>query len=548
MQNCLFLRFISPHPIEVYPPFRKSIDYPTSNGPSSVTFDRFFNHSNFTASFNEIVTLATSNYSQSYAVFDLANIQPEVGDVGAVEISYKSLNLIGSNYQPLGTFEIKSENLLIDSASVFFQNPEGIVETPIGNFRSGLSSFNAYWATSSIGPTFPTASVSSRIVDGIRIDYGYRFSTGSFVVIEPKSQYKINLGGENTQINLSFDSFSESDLTNILPQLDVYISGSEIITEPIQESIQLSPLISSSFGTYIGSISQTFGKLRKNSLTFVAKTPGNILPKLISRVGKWHIGNFEIRPVDEKGFNCNQTRIYAPMTLPTGSEVNFKIDYLNPAGRKSQNYSSLIEGVYFSGNYEEPIPGLVSASSQLMTGSNGQIPFFSGSTGYLTGSNNFTFDVSQRRLNVTASLFLTGSTSTRMSYTWDGPKTLGAYPGIVWTNMPLTTTTWLGTAGATSDAHYIGDFTEVTQGRLFTVMGAAAASTSASLQVHFSLDGATNWQTMLSTTIGNSTGIKDSGWTSLPTGSKQFVYIRLIGLNGDGATDPRFSPPIALFR
>lgn len=366
------LKVIGTGAIEVYPPFRKTIEYQTSNGATLITFDRFFNHSNFTASYKELLTLQNSGYSQSYAVFDLSNIQPDSGVVDAVEVSYKSLNLIGSNYQPVGTFEVKSQNLLIDSASVFFKNPDGIVETPIGNFRSGLADFNTYWSTSSMGLTFPTASVSSKIVDGIKIDYGYRYSTGSFVTIEPKPQYKINIAGANTQLNLSFDSFSESDLTDYIPQLDVYISGSEIITEPNQESIQLIPLASSSFGTYIGSISQTFGKVRKNSFTFVSKKSGNIVPKLISRVGKWHIGNIELKSIDEKGFNCNQTRIYAPMNLPTGSEVNFKIDYLNPSGRKTQTFSSIIEGVIFQGSTIRSgatiPPGTVSGSDQL-TGS-----------------------------------------------------------------------------------------------------------------------------------------------------------------------------------
>lgn len=968
------LSVISTSSIEIYPPFRKTVNYRTTAGiDSTVTYDRFFNHGNFTCSYSEILTLATSGYSQSYAVFDLANIQPEVGDVDAVEISYKSLNLIGSNYQPVGTFEIKSENLLIDSSSVFFKNPEGIVETPIGNFRSGLTAFNQYWSTSSIGPNLPTASISSRIVDGIKIDYGIRPNTGSFAIIEPKNQYKITSEGNNSQFSLTFDSFSESDLAGILPQLDVYISGSEIISEPNRENIQLNPIVSSSLGTYIGSVSEKFGKLRKNSLTFVSKNPGNIIPKLVSRAGKWHLGNFEIKSDSERGFNPNQVRIYAPMSLPTGSEVNFKIDYLNPIGRKNTNFSTVLEGVFFQGStirsgnastgsggtvvippgtvsgsdqltssydnrYERKGTGLLSSSNQIAsdisgsfvsasnslsnrinvydgktlfsgssqviynqitgipnTGSfvptssyqndsgswNTKIDYLNNSTGsfvrtgsynidsgswntkflnlnnatssyevrgnnivsssnqvknllptgvasgseqftssydgrferrgsgiysssgqlgptgiysgsgevprntvvlvnnikfksspnsfsasinsqydvligeglgtdtpssgsyslstgnsgdsersYLnlngadaslaigytnsasayrnsfainqlagqfisgsestrfilggqdgayfednrtvkkgieydgnysaslinrdrsipdvglvkllisssniptgsfatTGSNQFngnqsisgslivsqniignlftgsfsgsfhgqysssqqvdydqilnkpivsgsglhrilissgsasssyshqnlTYNTSQSKFQVTGStnlngnLFMTGSTSTRFSYTWDGPKTVGLTPGIVWTNMENATNIWLGTGPSLGqDAMYIGDFTEITQGRLFTAMGVAAAGPTSSLEVQYSLDGLTSWTPMITLAIGNTTGIKDSNWIRIPAGSQQFTYIRLVGYGGNGVADPRFSPPIALFR
>ena len=138
--------------------------------------------------------------------------------------------------------------------------------------------------------------------------------------------------------------------------------------------------------------------------------------------------------------------------------------------------------------------------------------------------------------------------STRMSYIWDGPKTVGATPGIIWTNMPNATSTWLGNAAAiTSDAHYIGDFTEITQGRLFTALSVAGSPTS-SLFVQYSLDGITAWGNMVGVTVGNVAGFRDSGWVNIPAASKQFVYIRLVGLGGDGALDPRFSPPIALFR
>jgi len=683
------LKVIGTGSIEVFPPFRKTIEYQTSTGLVSTTFDRFFNHSNFTASYKELLTIQGSGYSQSYAVFDLANISPNAGDIDAVEISYKSLNLIGSNYQPVGTFEIKGENLLIDSASVYFKNPEGIVETPIGTFRNGLSSFNQYWQTASLGSNIATASVSSRIVDGIKIDYGTRSNTGSFVVIEPKPQYKINIGGENTQINLSFDSYSESDLADIFPQLDVYISGSEIISEPIQESIALNPIQSGSLGTFIGSISEKNGKLRKNSLTFVSKTSGNIVPKLVSRAGKWHVGNIEIKPVDEKGFNPNQARIYAPMNLPTGSEVNFKIDYLNPVGRRTQTFSTLIEGVFFQGStiragsstaipdgtvsgsdqltgsydtrYERKGTGIVSSSNQISSDISGSVTSkieplntFSGSTNarlsrielttgslnlftgsiqsevnnlktatgsyalkteisgsFISASNslsgrigvfegktlfsgssqvdynaiqnkinfsgsglhrilissgstsssyshqNLTFDASQSKFTVTGStnlngnLFQTGSTSTRMQFIWDGPKVVGTTPGIEWTNMENNQATWLSTGLGgtfTQDADYAGDFTEITQGRLFTYLSTIAGGVTCSLEVQYSVNAGIDWFPMVTLVVGNAPGYKDSNWQRIPTSSMADCYIRLIGYGGDGIRDPRFSPPIVMFR
>lgn len=905
--------------IEIYPPFSKTVEYRTISGlTSKITYDRFYNHSNFTCSFNDILTVANSSYSQSYAKFELSNIAPVVGKIEQVEVSYKSLNQIGQDYQSLGIYQVDGRNLLTDPASVFFKNPDGIIETPIGNFRSGLTSFQNYWQTSSLGSSAITASVSSKVIDGIKLDYGSRSSTSSFAIIEPKNQYKVNVAGNQTEFNLSFDSFSESDLNGYIPQLDIYISGSEVSVEPILEAIRLSPHQSSSFGTYIGSISETFGKVRQNKFNFVVKQEGNILPKFISRVGKWHIGNIELKPESDLGFSCNQTKIYAPLSIPTGSEINFKIDYINPVGRKNKNYSTFVQGVYFRGSsglgggttvlipsgtvsgsdqltgsfdnrYERKGTGIFSSSGQIgptgIYSGSGDIPrnttvyasnvkfqsspnvsnykvsyqydtivtegnlnspqsgSFSYSTGdeldnfraflnidaagpsieigskeisasrstsllvtqelsanftsqsgestaftlagpdgtvfydyrnvikgmeyggnytpslinrdrsipdvgtvkkivsgstFQTGSfattgsnlfngsqsisgslsvsqsiiaNNYTgvfngqpsssaqikvllptgtvsgseqltssydiryerkgtgivsssqqinnlipnivsssvqltssYDTRYHRLgtgvlsgsaqiateisgafiqtssslagrigsieakslyssslqvdynqisnkpvvsgsglyrillssgsasssyshqnlkydtiqsafyltgssNLNGNLFQTGSSSTRMTYIWDGPKVVGVTPGIEWTNQPAAVNTWLATSGTpTTDACYIGDFTEITQGRLYTALGSIAGSTTCSLEVQYSLDGASSWTPMVTLTVGNLVGHKDSGWTRIPDGSKTFCYIRLVGWGGDGLRDPRFSPPIVLFR
>lgn len=53
---------------------------------------------------------------------------------------------------------------------------------------------------------------------------------------------------------------------------------------------------------------------------------------------------------------------------------------------------------------------------------------------------------------------------------------------------------------------------------------------------------------LVSTTIGNTTGAKDSGWSGITSGANGLVYIRLVGQNGDGIVDPRFSPPTLLIR
>ncbi len=181
----------------------------------------------------------------------------------------------------------------------------------------------------------------------------------------------------------------------------------------------------------------------------------------------------------------------------------------------------------------------------------GQILISSGSSSSSYGDPTFTYNSSTKKLSLTGSLFITGGLTPRLSYTWQGPITVGPSPGIVWTNMPAVKTNWLNSSSIgiiTNDSMYVGDFTEITEGRLFSALSVAAARATASLEVEYSSDGVTNWQTMLSLVLSNTIGLKDTGWVKIPTGSQSFNYIRLTGQGSDAAADPRFSPPIALFR
>lgn len=129
--------------------------------------------------------------------------------------------------------------------------------------------------------------------------------------------------------------------------------------------------------------------------------------------------------------------------------------------------------------------------------------------------------------------------------TWGGTITSGTAPGIVWTNMPAGKTTWLhATSGTlTHDATQQADLTGTSQARLACAVQVAGSGATTLLAVEYSTDGS-NWSALLSLTIGSSTGLKATAWTAVPAGAKDEVYLRLVGQNGNGVADPRFSPVV----
>jgi hypothetical protein len=163
---------------------------------------------------------------------------------------------------------------------------------------------------------------------------------------------------------------------------------------------------------------------------------------------------------------------------------------------------------------------------------------YSGGTLFYTGTT---------RLN--GSFFRTNSPSVKQVHQWGGTINAGTTPGIVWTTMPAGVTTWLHTTTATltGDATYLTDFTEYTECRLFTSMQVAGAGATTLIRVQFSTDNV-SYSELVSLTIGNTTGAKDTNWTSIPVAARTFIYIRLVGQNGNATANPRFSPPILLIR
>jgi len=173
--------------------------------------------------------------------------------------------------------------------------------------------------------------------------------------------------------------------------------------------------------------------------------------------------------------------------------------------------------------------------------------------GTLSGSTNLLFSggsllfTGTTRLN--GGFFRKNSPSTKLVHQWAGSIAVGATPGIIWTNMPAGITTWLQTTSGTltGDGTFITDLTEYTECRLFTSLQVAAAAANTLIAVQYSLNNST-WADLVSLTIGNTTGAKDTNWQLIPDASKTFVYIRLVGQNGNAVVDPRFSPPMLLIR
>jgi len=693
------VKVVSENLCYVNPPLYQVIPYTDIYGNSKdLVVSGFSEVSNFTASFRTepTITISSSSYD-SYIKLQISNTEPEIGSVKSVSVKAKQINKPGKVVD-LGTFKVESKNILVVDSSTYTMTSKGIEPLSLGNFKK-LGTITNYWTGSNTVGLPVDFVLDPNILDGAK------YTNSSYILQNEKDYEEFRLKSQyyptvyaNTEYQLSFDLLLQNQASLILPvQVDVYISGSNVAVNNEIKNATLSPIKSSRFGTYIGSIDAVKTYRHSEKLYFIAEKSGTITPVFVNRSNSAIYGNIVLSVRNEPGYSSKflDLEIPLPSEFSSRSELELEVDYLN-SKNEGANYKSNLYGVVFQGNtpqtgsggsttippgtvsgsdqltssfdgrYERRGTGIVSSSAQIGSDISGSFTYLSSSlsrrvysieqttgsmnafTGSIntrvvgiesktgsyatTGSNTFkadqtisgslvitgsmtvpratgsfsgsfdgqfsssaqvnynqitnkpnisgsglyrllissgsesssyghrniTYDTSQSKFVVTGStnlngnLYQTGSTSTRMSFIWDGTKTVGATPGVEWTNMENQTNQWLGSGGfgGTPQMYsvYFGNFTEITQGKLFTNLGTIAGGATCSLEVQYSVDLGVNWFPMVTLTVGNAIGYKDSGWQRTPTASMADCYIRLVGWGGDGLRDPMFSPPIALFR
>jgi Collagen triple helix repeat (20 copies) len=133
----------------------------------------------------------------------------------------------------------------------------------------------------------------------------------------------------------------------------------------------------------------------------------------------------------------------------------------------------------------------------------------------------------------TGSSAATPGTLTLLSENWS------AFGNPSWSNQPAALTELFGTTVARVKA----DLTNAAQVRLLCSVGAAGAA-AAAIRVQYStdqsswsyLDGGTGPSVSVS-----STGLKVSSWVAVTAGAKADVFLRAVGISGDGTADPSFA-------
>lgn len=349
------VRVINSTTIEVDKPFNVARRYISTGGlKKEIIFNSFTREDNYIISYySDDVNITTTDSSESFATLEFRGMEPAAGQIDRISVSYKPVGSYGE-FINIGEFPIKESNFLVDSNVYGLTRNDGLREKEIGFPNSGAD-VAMYWTASGVSVAGVSASFNeSNVIQAIRVSHGGISTSDKYAILTPTDLPSTQLlSAENSEYKLSFSTYYTGDTAGTSswspPYVDVYISGSGLITDQKKGGGGGVPVRNTSLGTYIGTIDSKQGRQQDNEFYFITRERKYIKPVFVIRSGVWDIGKIKIAPRKKLGFTPNHVKFSIPLNdLRQRSELIMDFKYLNTGGVPS-NIGSRIYGVYFEG-------------------------------------------------------------------------------------------------------------------------------------------------------------------------------------------------------
>jgi len=344
--SCSIVEVVDDYTVKVSPEFRFLYGEKNEN-----VFRTIKNATNVTASYYTTKTQLQTFDSESFIQLNFENLEPIAGKVDSVAVSYKPYGSFGE-FKPIGQFKIKPQEYLVDTENLVISKTE-LIERPIGR-PSGSSEFSMYWDI--IDGKYPAGAYTS----GSFSNQGIYFKTDTTPISDKTYDYKLKVKNgyginsvPNTEFKVSFTINLEEKRNSAEDfQLDVFISGSSVLRDTINDRNVTDLISDGSEGTRISSVTkQTTGAINTYTYYFKTISGGTIYPVfVIKNALVFSMKNISIEPRNEFGYSPNQAKLFIPIdTLKTNTELVLNIDYLTKKSERSK-ISSQVYGLFFSGS------------------------------------------------------------------------------------------------------------------------------------------------------------------------------------------------------
>ena len=421
-----------------------------------------FDYSSYSLSYEATPTYAPTQNSESFAIINIAGLEPASGDVSRIKIFVNGAGSIGT-WEQINDIELEAQELFIDTSSVYPDFKIGII-----NSQSIIDNYwESHYYSGFSESTAPTlTAISGTIGDGVQIiplgghnlsgyNQIYTFQTQNeyAATFVSQSSYKITIDAIGTRSTVS---------NNNNPKLLVFLSGSAF---PYDFTDILNQELPVKLGKRIGEIEVTSNSQRLDDVVFEFTAPASGLANLIFVIesGEWQLSNIRTTTDNDPGYTPGFARIRTeiPTKHKSSNQYAFRIEYYNVAGVKSRqtnlitnidwqggnryidgDYSMITGSLYVADSLETGIaisglkdtgfvrslgysgfaygdPGFLLWSGSALSGSSGTkggVPYSGvGLELYANGDNYFRFSTADSELDVRTQKFIVGNATTFIS-------------------------------------------------------------------------------------------------------------------------------------
>ena len=325
---------------------------------------------------SESVT-ATANTS-SIINFRIPFVQTNTGEISKVRISAKEANDNITGFKPFAEFTPGEKNFLVQSTSIGDQSIGTFPTDPLlqenwhaGQFLvSGEFNRTDYEATSSVVYPLSVVTSSDAILEGSRVDStsssdSFFFGTKAPLQLFEEIEYTLRYTAVYTP---TYESASTTFTTTDRGALNVYFARTGADSSSRAESAVIST-IDNPYGLEVDDfVTKTSDKsLYRREVNFRVPRTGLAHLRFVSTTGFWSIGDIEITPSVEKGFNPDEIIFDVENNILVSSTNIFKIEFLN-WNDEPINYNITTAPTFISGGRDSGVDGFtVNISNQSFT-------------------------------------------------------------------------------------------------------------------------------------------------------------------------------------
>jgi len=318
----------------------------SSQSISSHTYTGFTN-SSFSLAYEATPTYTETQNSESYALIQIAGLQPSTGDVSRIKTFMNNNGTVGT-WELINDVELEETEIFVsNTASLYPDQSIGVfvTQSTIDTYWTG-STYNGKNVAAAPVLTWTSASISNAMLISSSVNIS---ATNAVTVAQIKNAYQ-GVFNQGSSYKVTIDALgTKTTIQN--PKISFYLSGSAVDYSTTDFFNQELPV---KLGKRIGEIEVTTSNQRFDDyvINFEADHTGTAVLLVVVEEGIWQVADIRTTSDNDTGYTPDYTRIKSLM--PTAHKINnqlsFKIEYYNVAGVKSKQINYYLNNNWQGGN------------------------------------------------------------------------------------------------------------------------------------------------------------------------------------------------------